>query len=409
MRMQLHVIQDQHFTCASCTKCCRDWHVHLDDNEVQRIRDLSWPAGDPLSNARVIEKVKGNFVIKLQPDGACVFLNPSNGYCRIHEQFDYETKPLGCRLFPFQISPTFAGEATVTGRFDCPTIRKNEGQDFEASIPDLQNMAGEMHLGVGIDDDAMLSLSREQIELLVEFLVMLLGSFERDQERSLFLLLFADWLETQMPADISREMLGESFPQLKTATQRVLAAVAGQRPARAHRMAFRALLAAHLRRDEDVMLGRAGRLGRLLANTAVTFGFGRLDRLGLDHRPARLRPAKILYEPHQLTNSQTTALIWRLIKQKLLSLQFMGPANFDLDLTDGLRTLALLYPLIMAVAKTSCVHKGAQQIDTDDIDFAVAAIEHGFGRSPLLALPATRRAQGHLLDLEVFTTLVTWV
>jgi hypothetical protein len=55
------------------------------------------------------------------------------------------------------------------------------------------------------------------------------------------------------------------------------------------------------------------------------------------------------------------------------------------------------------------VHKGAQQIDTDDIDFAVAAIEHGFGRSPLLALPATRRAQGHLLDLEVFTTLVTWV
>lgn len=407
--MKLHVIADQRFTCASCTQCCRDWHVQLTQEDAKRIGELPWPASDPLHGAAVIEQVKGDAVIKLQPDGACSFLNADNGRCRIHEQFGYESKPVGCRLFPYQISPTFAGEATVTGRFDCPTIRKNQGAPFDAAVGDLQKLAREMRLDRGIDDDAMLSLSREQVELIAEFLAALLSSFERDAERALFLVLFADWLETQTAQAVTREMLGEQFPQLREATSRVLEAVAPQRLGRAHRAAFRALLTAYLRRDEDVMLGRAGRLGRLLAVTAVTLGGGRLDRLGVGHRPARLRPARLFKEPHQLENAQTTALIWRMIKLKLQSLQFMGSANHDLDLTDGLRTLALTYPLTIAVAKAGAAHKDAQVIDADDIDFALAAVEHSFGRSPLTALPAARRAQGQLLEMQVFATLVATV
>src|ERR1700712_265041 len=84
--------------------------------------------GDPLSRAKKILRHGGKVYLERRADGACLFLNEENGLCRIHEQFGFEAKPLGCRVFPYQIAPTFRGEASVIGRYDCPTVRKNEGR-----------------------------------------------------------------------------------------------------------------------------------------------------------------------------------------------------------------------------------------------------------------------------------------
>src|SRR4051794_18388731 len=120
--MKLRVLDNENFSCHSCTNCCRDWHVELLPGEAQRLEQLAWAAGDPLVGAKVLFEHAGKTFVAHRTDGSCVFLNLDNGRCRIHEQFGAEVKPLGCRLFPFQITPTFAGEASITGRYDCPSI-----------------------------------------------------------------------------------------------------------------------------------------------------------------------------------------------------------------------------------------------------------------------------------------------
>jgi hypothetical protein len=57
--MKLTVLQNEQFTCHSCTNCCRNWHVELLDSDVERICNLNWPANDPLRGAKVILKHAG--------------------------------------------------------------------------------------------------------------------------------------------------------------------------------------------------------------------------------------------------------------------------------------------------------------------------------------------------------------
>src|SRR5438477_12188738 len=107
--MKLHVLSGENFTCQSCTLCCRSWFVELIPGEADSVRALAWPKDDPLAGIDPIITHRGKTMLTRRADGACLFLNESNGLCRIHEKFGVEAKPLGCRVFPFQIAPTFAG------------------------------------------------------------------------------------------------------------------------------------------------------------------------------------------------------------------------------------------------------------------------------------------------------------
>src|SRR5690349_966384 len=112
--MKLRVLEGERFSCQSCTQCCRDWHVELLANEVRDIPALAWPEGDELreKGAGVLKAFAGKTVLAHRANGACIFLNEANGRCRIHEQFGESAKPLGCRLFPFHITPTFRNEVS---------------------------------------------------------------------------------------------------------------------------------------------------------------------------------------------------------------------------------------------------------------------------------------------------------
>jgi hypothetical protein len=170
-------------------------------------------------------------------------------------------------------------------------------------------------------------------------------------------------------------------------------------------MAFRALLGLHLRRDEDILDQRAGRLGRILAMTAFIFGFGSFHGLGLHHPRGSLRRVK-LFGSQPCPSVETCALLWRLIRNKLDTFSYMGAANGNRDFHSGIRSLALLYPLVMAAARQSAVSRNAPAIETKDVDYAVAAIEHSFGRTAMLAQGFVRTIERLLLDRAAFTRLV---
>lgn len=406
--MKLHVLADERFTCQSCTSCCRSWFVELMPGEEEKIRALRWPANDALAGAQIILKHGGKTFLGRQDDGACVFLNQANGLCRIHEQFGVEAKPLGCRMFPYQVAPTFKGEASIIARYDCPTVRQNLGAAHADELPALRQLSARLGASEGFDETTACHLQREQIQAVSDFLATMIMGFPTSPERAIFIACLCDVLEQTDVSEVNREALGQIFGGLKKVVQETAAAPA-RRPNWLALMAFRALLGLYLRRDEDVLLGRAGRIGRMAALTKVVLGIGSFRALGLSHRPGKLRRAGLFKKPLEPGDPAVFSLFWRMVRNRLESFQFMGPANSGRDFLAGLRSLALLYPLVFAAAKFSAANRGAQQIEADDVDYAVTAIEHSFGRLPVLNQAMTRSIEKLLMDRNTFVRLVKTV
>jgi len=237
----------------------------------------------------------------------------------------------------------------------------------------------------------------------------LMSSFAGEVERAMFLRYLAHWLAIQPADEIDRTALGQDFEQIKQLIHSMIQEHKGKPLPRVHRLSFRSLLAAHLRRDEDVLHRRAHRLGRLYSITAVGLGWGSFRGLGLCHPAGRFRNAGVFRRPCQFADTNATDLLWRMIRTKLQSYQFMGPGNGGRDIKAGLCYLALLYPLVIAAAKYSAAANERTTIDADDIAYAVGAIEHGFGRSALLRLPTVLRVEEQLQRHDVFARLVLTV
>jgi hypothetical protein len=102
----------------------------------------------------------------------------------------------------------------------------------------------------------------------------------------------------------------------------------------------------------------------------------------------------------------TFDLTWRLVRNKLESFAFMGPGNGNRDFLSGLKSLAMLYPLVMAAARQHAASRGSGTVDRADTDYAVAAIEHSFGRAVVLSPLITRPIESLLLERGVFARLV---
>jgi lysine-N-methylase len=406
--MKLTVLQDERFTCQSCSSCCRSWYVELMPGEAERIAGLAWPENDALRGVKLIVRHGGKQMLGRRPDGACLFLNESNGLCRIHEQFGVANKPLGCRVFPFQIAPTFDGEASVIGRFDCPTIRKNAGADFAEAHAELRRFASQMELSDTFDEQTRSRLMRDQIAAVGDFVGTMMNAFSQGAERAVFIASLADLLEMTDPAEVSRDTLASIFPRLKELVEANCKAQT-RRPGWFTRMAFRTMLGLYMRRDEDVLTGRAGRLARTIALTKIVLGFGSFRAMGLSHRPGKLSHARLFRSTIAQPTADEFALLWRVIRNRLDSFQFMGRGNNDRNFLSGLRSLALLYPLVVAVSKYSAGDRGATSLSADDIDYAVASIEHSFGRLRVLNESMMRSIEKLLLDSKKFNRLVSHV
>jgi hypothetical protein len=337
-----------------------------------------------------------------------VFHNTSNGYCRIHEQFGMDAKPLGCQLYPYQIVPTFNGEATVTGRFDCPTVRKNHGASYADEMPQLRKFEKKLTLPDSFDEQQCDALDRDQIESLCEFTSTLMHGFDRGEGRALFIASLCSWLAKMNNTDLDRAALAGAFADLKTQVD-VAVVTPVKRPGLIHRLTFRTLLGLYLRRDEDVLDGRAGRFSRLMSMIALVFGFGSFRGLGVIHPSGKVRKARLFRDGPKIVDQTALELHWRMITVKLTSFQFFGSAYYGRDMLSGLRSLAMLYPYVLATAKYRAGNRGSPTVDAEDVDYAVSVIEHSFGRSPVLAQGFAHVLEAVLMDREMFTRLVLTV
>lgn len=398
MPFKLHILDDKRFSCHNCGNCCRHWHVQLLPDEIDRIANLHWPAGDPLGGQIITLQHGGQTFVAHRKNGDCVFLNPDNGLCRIHEQFGESAKPVGCQLFPFSLHRTFDDMASIVPRHDCPSVRQNKGDRYKAS--QLGKLAEQV-----LDDEKPFTtqqrceLNDEQIQAIVDFLAALLPSLPSPVHKALFLYGFCDWLNHQEVSELTREALGTLYQPLVNHVQDWIAQNQSQKLRKIDRFAYANLLSMYLRRDEDVLDKRVSRTRR--ASYIMLFGVGLATAkdLGSMYPQGSGKSSQLFDKTHTATLDFKP--LDQLIKTRIQTLGFMGAANQDMDLLDGLRSLCMLYPLVLGTTNLF-----ATCDNIDPLDMAIGAIDHAFGRAPVLRTKAANQILRQLLAPDTFARLM---
>ncbi|MFW5802792.1 MAG: YkgJ family cysteine cluster protein [Verrucomicrobiota bacterium] len=392
--LKLRIARDQRFACIQCGRCCRRWHVALTRKEIEHLRSLSWPPGDAPEQDPVT-------VIRRQPtiahrdNGDCIYLDPKTGLCSIHSRFGEHAKPFGCRIYPFSIGSTFAGEVSVTARMDCPAACRNEGLPLSEKRAELKRFAVPLakHTHT-FDSHDLQGLSQDGAEAAADGAIHIVRNTERSIPLTAVLLsAYADRLHQLGSAFIND---ANTFATVAPSLIDRLATTAVNHTYRpvgpVSRAVFRQWLATCLRRDEEV-IGKPGttRIARTVELTRMLVNRGNPSRLGAEHPDLTLDRAKLFEknrtpQPIPAVPTSNEMDVWEPLRRclvgRLETRQFFGPFLYGRPLLEGLRALALFYPPVLAAARLhATAETGTPQIRPADVEYAVGTVDHSFGRA----------------------------
>lgn len=396
--------------------------------EKARIEKQDWkPADGTPSDRPLIVPYGSAWRLNHQEDGACVFLD-SKGLCRIHARFGEEAKPLACRVYPYAIHP--AGTSVTTSlRFSCPSVVQNAGTSVSQQRKAVEDIAREVvPSDYRTPDGPELfrghSLTWQEMTLLLAWFERSLGDASvRLTTRVIRILSWLDLLE-QSPAEaLKSDQFGALLPLLHEASVRAYPVDATERtaPSGIAKLMFRQLLAVLLRHDTVMKTGLGDRLRYFSHGLRFTLGRGKVPWLG---DPNSLRTAFMeRANAPSATNDPKFAelenvfpgatieideLLTRYMRVKLQGMHFFGPAYYDYSVIDGFRSLALMLPATIWVARLRAAREGRSELLLRDVQAALATVDHNFGYSPALGLMGARRRIQQLSQLHQITVLCQW-
>ena len=381
----------QNWSCHGCTDCCRgQLLITLSPEDKLRLEQQNWSPADGVDPAKLIVAGLNLFRLAHQADGACVFLD-ATGRCRIHAKFGEAAKPLACRLYPLVLHP--AGQDVLIGlRFSCPSAVANQGRPLAEQGTEIKTLARlvlpDDHQSIppppvavtpGMDWPDFLRFTRwldgtlaaEKVPVALKLLRAMhwLGAVERGCLDQI----------TGEDADEILEALGrraaEKLPALPAAAEK---------PSGFGRLFLRLLVLEHARTvtvaDQAVrsshrwkMLAAAWRLARSSGRTpALRAGLQRVKFADIEKNFGPLSPA-------------AEALLTRYFRVKIQSLHFCGTAFHDRPLIEGFRNLALLYPIILWLARWLAVSDGRAALKDADVLKAVSIVDYQYSYAPYLS------------------------
>ncbi len=384
---KLHIVRNQRYGCILCGRCCRRFHVAIGQADIGRLRGLDW-GDDGDAPADFVNRIGGHSYFSRRAGGECVFLDEGTGGCRIHSRFGYRAKALSCRGYPLNIASTYWGEVSVLARMDCPAVARNQGRPLTESRDEIEGLVNALGPPGGFSNEELQGLSRDTIaaicRLLTEVIEQLRERPPHDLSHALFLTVRR--LQALAPAFLNdTPTLNEIVPALR----KKVSAEAGERGSNSvgifPRALFREWLAACCRQDEELVSPSLRiRLRRSLTLCSVLFGGGRLRALGSEHPDGSLRHARI-FGGGRATSAAHWDCYRRFLLTRLEALQFFGASYYHQPFFDGLRALVLTYPLVLAAARCrAAARKAGDELEEGDVWYAVGAIDHTHGRSPLL-------------------------
>ncbi len=381
-------IPDWKFSCTGCGECCRRWHVALSEDEIKRLEGFEWDDSDRIPN-EVTTTINGYKYIAHAKEGHCIYLNTSNNMCKIHGRFGINSKPKGCRIYPYNIATTFPGNISVIGRFDCPAVRQNYGNPISSSLKTIKGYVNEMGLTGGFDDYVLDDLSVNEIRIIIAgFIKYLLDAIDLSSDRKLVASIISAYRLEKLDADFLKQIdVDEIIPSFFQRSINKIDLLKIKPLNLPERWRFLNVFISYLRRDEEVIgKGMSSRLNRLKAMSKIMFAKGNLRELGKEHPDAILDKNKLFNMPIANLDDINWSLYINLVKLRLESFQFFGPTYYNLSFFIGLKSLLFSFPLVLAAAKWSAMARYPDLccILPEDIDYGVSVIDHNLGRSALL-------------------------
>jgi lysine-N-methylase len=414
--LQLPIIQN--WSCHSCGGCCRQHLIEITGAERQRILEQGWTAADgiPAGQSPVVwfagPPWKRRYRLAHRADGACVFLN-DQGLCRIHAKFGEQAKPLPCQLYPYVFHPG-GRKLAVSLRFSCPSVVANRGMPVGKQLDALKALAAEVvpshadkigppvisprtkvdwsdfHRFVGAVDDV---IAQERTSLTARLLEAV--SLVRTIGDAKF-------------AAIQGSRLAEFLEIIGGAVRDEAKAAANLGPpSRAGALQFRMLAAHYARRDtfEEAARGWRGRVRLLRAAVRFARGSGNAMPLQSNFREV---PFATLEESFGGLSSEAESILTRYFRVKIQGLHFCGPAYYDVPFVEGFFSLALVFPVVLWLARWLAASESRSALTNDDVARSLAIADHHHGYSPVLGSRSSRRRVRLLTHHDDLERLIVW-
>ncbi len=406
--------QFQNWACQGCGECCRGYHlVVITADEKKRIESQSWTRTDGIDPAKIILPHGAKFRLGHKDNGECVFLDVE-GRCRIHARFGEQAKPLACRLYPYAIHP--AGEKLVVSlRFSCPAAAANLGEPLAAQLQTLQQLA-RLIVPPGfstVQPPPVLAKARLDWADFLRFVVRLDKTIaQSDAPLPLRLVRALDWLNAVERARFDQINGPDADEILSALARRATQKLpdlpqSPAKPSTVARVLFRTLVFQYARRDTLKDLEMPWLHKRKMFNVALKFiigsGYIPAFRSGLcDARFAAVEKTWGTPTP------DIDVMLTRFFRVKVRGLHFCGPAYFDVPLIEGFRSLCLLLPITLWIARWLAVGEGATALHTAHVARALTIVDHHHGYTEQLGSPAARRRVRLLAQRNDLAKLCVW-
>jgi lysine-N-methylase len=385
--------------------------IPLTKEDQAKIISQGWKTEWGVDPTKMIVQDQTGCRLGHRADGTCVFLNEDKR-CQIHARFGEEAKPRACRVFPLALHP--AGKKLVTGlRFSCPSATANIGRPLASQLMDLRQLA-EL---IVPDDYASIpppAISRHgapswpDFLRYVGFVDKILGTPVFSTAQNLNAALY--WL---------REVDEAQFDQLKgTDADEILSALMGvarekaaqvdiEQPRGLGRLLFRTLTFVYSQKDTvaDLKSSPMARLQRLKSIGMFAMGSGRLPRMREELERVRFDELECPIGP---LSAEANAMLTRFFRVKVQGLHFCGAAYYNIPLIEGFQSLALLYPVILWLARWHAISAGQKTVTVSDIARAISMADHHHGYSPILGSKAARQRVRLLAQRNDIARLITW-
>ena len=411
----------QNWSCHSCSGCCRKHCITITDAEHQRLAGQQWtaadgvPAGMPLFVRMGSWFGRRSWRLGHQPDGRCVFLD-DRGLCRIHAKFGEAAKPLACRIYPYAFHPK-GRQLVVSLRFSCPSVVANRGRAVREQSRDLRELAALVAPpqfsrlpAPRLKPDTRLEWS--DLLLVVQALEeMFIAESAPLNLRLLRALRLIDLLESARFDKVTGERLRELLSLLAGAVEAELPDELDlsplPAPSNTGRMMFRLHAGQYARVDSFTSAHGTLRDRWRLLSSAVRLARGRGNLPVLNESLAAVSFATLETPRGPLPEAAVEILV-RYFRVKLQGLHFCGRAYYDVPLVEGFRSLVLVYPVVLWLARWHAASAGRDDWTAEDVAAALAMADHHHGYSPALGGFGARGRVRTLCRAGELPRLIAW-
>ncbi len=397
MPLRIETPSIQNWSCHGCSQCCRGgFLIELSEAEKQRIEEQGWKESDGVGVGPLMVLENGQYRLNHKDDGACVFLDET-GRCRIHARFGEPAKPRACRLYPLVFHP-LGGKVALGLRFSCPSAAANSGKPLPAQLPALRDLA-ELVVSDDFSEIPAPAVLRDGGLSWPDFM-RYVGWLEKIMEppnltvsvkmrRALHVVNAIEKADfDHLSGREADEILGALYQNALTDVPRTGSAVA--RVTGINRLLFRTLVFTYARRDSvgDNAAGIGQRLKWLGAMIRFARASGRTPAMSPDLSPVEFGAIEKSFGP---LPPEAEATLTRFFRVKIQSLHFCGRAFYDFPLVEGFNSLALLYPVILWLARWHAAAMNRSTLTEKDIEQAIVEADRHHGYSPAFATNWSRR------------------